>query len=149
MNRRRLALIGAGVVVSAIVIVVVGRFERRSEQRRNLNGIALVRSLVGAQIGKPDNYRVSPGLYCLLYGEGGRSFALELCDDQYGRLVEAVDRRGTLPVFYSLTSEPGIANERVDLSLVTGSISRLQKAALRAALLRGTAAHHARRSTHR
>jgi hypothetical protein len=111
--------------VLAIVIVVVGREERASERRHNLDGIALVRSLVGKRIAAADNYRVSPDLYCLLYSARRRVFALELCSDRFGRIVEAVDRRGTLPTFYSITAEPEIANERIDLRLVSRLIAKL------------------------
>jgi hypothetical protein len=111
--------------VLAIVIVVVGREERTSERRHDLDGIALVRSLVGRRIGSAVNYRVSSNLYCLLYSARRRVFALELCVDGQGRIVEAVDRRGTLPTFYSVAAEPTAANERLDLHLVSRLIAKL------------------------
>lgn len=122
---RKQTLVVLGVVVAAVVIVVVGRREHAAEQRYDLEGIAFVRSLVGARVAKPVNYRVESGLYCLLYAVRGRVFALELCSDAQGRLVEAVDRRGTLPIFYSVTSEPSVATERMDLRLVSRAIAKL------------------------
>jgi hypothetical protein len=121
----RRSLITAAIVVVATVIVFIGRSQRAAERHHNLDGIAIVRSLVGEQIAKPDNYRVSPGLYCLLYGVGARTFALELCSDPQGRLVEAADRRGALPKFYSVASEPSVANETVSTTLVKREIERL------------------------
>jgi len=113
-------------VFVAALLVIVGRAERASERRKELDGIALVRSLVGNKIAGPVNFRVSPDLYCLLYELRGRPFALELCADRYGRLVEAADRRGSVPVFYSVTSEPQVANERIDMHLVARAIARLE-----------------------
>jgi hypothetical protein len=147
MKDRRRILIPVCVIVMAVVLVVVGRSERSSEQRHNLDGIAFIRSLVGTRVATPDDYRVSPDLYCLLYDSRGRVFALELCADQHGRLVEAVDRRGSVPVFYSVTSEPGVARDSISLGLVSREITKLQQAALRAALQRGTARRRAHTST--
>lgn len=124
MNRRWV-FIAATASALAALIVVVGRHEHASELRRNLEGIALVRSLVGNRIGKAVNYRVSSNLYCLLYSARRRVFALELCSDRHGRIVEAVDRRGTLPSFYSIAAEPRAANERIDLRLVSRLIAKL------------------------
>lgn len=147
---RRARIAAAAVLVTAIVVVLVGRYERAAERRRNLDGIALVRSLVGSRIGHPDNYRVSTDLYCLLYAARQRVFALELCSDGQGRLVEAVDRRGTLPKFYSVTSEPRVAKERIDLRLFSRLIAKLSAPTTkRAPRPRGTARRRARRSTSR
>lgn len=134
MITRRSTTVAVAVVIVAIGVVLVGRYERARERRKQLDGIALVRALVGSRIAKPDNYRVSTNLYCLLYSARGRVFALELCSDQYGRIVEAVDRRGTLPVFYSVTDEPGVANEHIDLRLVSREITKIQAEALKRAL---------------
>jgi hypothetical protein len=119
VSLRRSASVAAGVLVVALALVVVGRRERMSERKSNLDGIAAVRYLVGSRIDHPVSYRVPAGLWCLIYGATGRPFAaLELCVDREGRLVEAVDRRGSVPRFYSVTSEPGVADERLPLSTV-------------------------------
>jgi hypothetical protein len=116
----------ACVIVAAVLVVIVGRAELASERRKEIDGIALVRSLVGGKIAKPVNFRVSPDLYCLIYESGGRPIALELCADRYGRIVEAVDRRGSLPVFYNITFEPQVATEHIDMHFVAQAIARLE-----------------------
>lgn len=124
---RRSAVIAAAVLVVAVVLVVVGRHERASERNWNLDGIAAVRYLVGAKIDHPLSYRVPAGLYCLIYGTPGRPFALELCVNGAGRIVEAVDRRGSVPRFYSVTSEPGVADERLPLSTVNRLLATFKR----------------------
>lgn len=111
---RRVAAWAVGAVVVAALVVVVGRWERSRERAHNLHGIELVRRLVGDRVSHPFDYRVSPGLTCLIYPTAASPIALELCVDPYGRIVEAVDRRGAYPAFYSVTSEPAVATLRLD-----------------------------------
>lgn len=130
MRARPRALgLAAAVLVVAIVVVIVGRYERNSERRKNLDGIAAVRTLVGARIDQPVDYRTPPGLSCLIYRLGARAYALELCSDPRGRVVEAVDRRGSLPRFYSVTSEP----DRATLTMPPQKVQRLIKEIIRRA----------------
>jgi hypothetical protein len=121
-------LVGAvGVLVAALALVAVGRHERASEREWNLDGIAVVRYLVGAGIDHPVSYRLPVGLRCLIYKRDGRPFALELCVDPYGRVVEGVDRRGSVPRFYSVTAEPGVADERFASSTVDRLLAGLKR----------------------
>ncbi|NUR74873.1 MAG: hypothetical protein HOQ28_01135 [Thermoleophilia bacterium] len=130
MSARTRALgLAAAVVVVAVVVVIVGRAERNSERQKNLDGIAAVRTLVGSRIDRPIDYRTPPGLSCLIYRSGARAFALELCSDPGGRVVEAVDRRGSLPRFYSITSEP----DRATLTMPPQKVQRLIKGIIRRA----------------
>lgn len=129
---RRTLLVATACVLAAAVVVLVGRSQRGTERRKNLDGIAFLRSFVGSNLGKADDYRVAPGLYCLLYKANGRIFGVELCADRYGRLVEAVDRRGTLPVFYTVTPEPSVARQTLDLRVVARTIKKIQKIQARA-----------------
>jgi hypothetical protein len=122
--RRRVVLGGA--VVAFLVLILVGRLERSSERDYNLDGIAMIRALVGNRISHPDDYRVPTGLSCLLYPDHGRVFALELCIDSNGRIVEAVDRRGSVSVFYTAVYEPPIARQRLSVALVSHLIKGLQ-----------------------
>lgn len=133
MIRRRTVAWAVVALALALVTVLVGRAGRANEQRKELDGIALVRLLVGKKIGQPVNYRVSTGLYCLLYTARGRPFALELCADPYGRIVEAADRRGSVPAFYNITFEPAIATEHIDMHLVGRAINKIQADAVKAA----------------
>lgn len=127
MNITRWSLGAAGVLVVALAFVVVGRHERASERKWNLNGIAVIRYLVGTSVNHPVSYRASPGLRCLIYKRNGRPFALELCVDPIGRIVEAVDRRGSVPRFYSVTSEPGVADDRLPSNTVDRLIARFNR----------------------
>jgi hypothetical protein len=95
----------------AAVLVAIGRFERRHSTDAALDGIDRVRALVGAS--RPDAYRLTPTLACLLYGRNGHLFALELCYDLNGGLVEAIDRRGRESKFWDVTYEPGVARNRI------------------------------------
>lgn len=124
---RHWALIGAGVVVVSLVLVALGRHERTTERRYTLEGIANVRALVGNRIGKPDDFRVGSGLSCLIYPDRGRVFALELCIDAQGRVVEAADRRGSVSRFYTVVEEPSVADEHLSPSFVVKKILALQK----------------------
>jgi len=121
--------VAAVVLVGAVVLVALGRIERRSEQRHNVDGIARVRALVGGNVAHPADFRQSTGLSCLLYGGPQRVFALELCIDPSGRLVEAVDRRAPVSKFYSVTSEPSAARQRLDPGLVARLIAELAREA--------------------
>jgi hypothetical protein len=125
--RRRSGVVAAVVLVVAVVLAVVGRHERASERNWNLDGIAAVRYLVGANLNHPLSYRVPAGLYCLIYGTPGRPFALELCVDGSGRILEAVDRRGSVPRFYSVTAEPAVANQRLPLSTVNRLLAKFKR----------------------
>ena len=78
-----------------------------------------------------DAYRVGvgPGLDCLLYGRGSNPFALEFCFDPAGRVVEAIDRRGTVPRIWSLREQPSASNIHIDRAKVLALIARLQQPA--------------------
>jgi hypothetical protein len=127
VSRRRAVVAAAGVLVVALALVAVGRRERTSERNWNLDGIRAVRLLVGARINHPLSYRVPTGLWCFIYGSSGRPFGLELCVDRYGRLVEAVDRRGSVPRFYSVVSEPGAARQRLPPSTVNRLLAAFKR----------------------
>lgn len=129
--RRWLPLAGI-VVIASIALIVVGRQERSSEEAYQLEGIANVRTLIGTRIDQPADYRYGSGLWCLIYPKGGRVFALELCVNGSGSLVEAVDRRGSVSRFYSVVDEPIVADTRLDPLFVREKILQLQnKAAAR------------------
>lgn len=104
-------LLLVGLVVLAIVFVLVGRWERSHALDHQLAGIARVRQLV---IGStPDAYRLTPTFACLLYRRGIDKYALELCYDLHGRLVEAIDRRKIDPTFWDISYEPAAARIHV------------------------------------
>jgi hypothetical protein len=63
----------------------------------------------------------------LLWAAAGRSYGLELCIDARGRLVEAVDRRGVMPNFFSLVAEPQAAKFRISPTLFASLLARVQR----------------------
>jgi hypothetical protein len=118
--RRRLA-IAAAVAVAAVLLVAAGRYEDARASRAQVHGMAHVLALVGPHWATvPSAYRLSHGFDCLLYRVGSNPYALELCFDQDGRIVEAVDRRGT-PKFWSLRFDHAESTLREDPATVTAA----------------------------
>jgi hypothetical protein len=122
---RRLVPIVALVVVGVLVgLVLIGRSERSSWAREQVRGQERVVRLVGpldqrSLIG----FRTLPQFDCLVYRRGAELLALELCVDKGGKLVEAIDRRGSERHYYDLESDPGAATIQLD----RGEIDRLLK----------------------
>ena len=111
-SRRSAAL---AVVVAAVLVVVAGRWEGRSEAHREVNGFHVVQRLIGRLDSSAlSGYRALPGFDCLTYRRGGNVFALELCVDRAGRVVEAIDRRAYDRRIWSLTAEPSASTDHVD-----------------------------------
>jgi hypothetical protein len=102
-------------VVVLAALVAVGRFERSHEATREVHGFRIVERLIGP-LDSPtlSGYRVLPGFDCLTYRRGGNVFALELCVDRTGRVVEAIDRRSFKRRIWSLTFDPSRSTERVN-----------------------------------
>lgn len=122
------------IVVAALlvlgVLVVVGRSEGHRHAREENRGISEIRALVGP-LDSPslDRYRLLPQFSCLLYRRGGNAFALELCIDARGRVVEAIDRRNRRkPRIFSLREDPSAATVRVNRAEVDRLIGRLEEA---------------------
>ena len=112
---RRLAIGAAAVLVVVLVLVAVARWERGEHADRENDGIARVRAAVGDLDGPTlEGFRFLGEFQCLIYGRGGRTFALELCVDWDGRVVEAIDRRGEEVRIWSLREDPERASTRVD-----------------------------------
>jgi hypothetical protein len=85
-----------------------------------------VRSLIGP-LDQPalTGYRVQPAFDCLVYRRGPNPFALELCADRDGRVVEAIDRRAPDRRIYSLADEPSASSVRVDRVVFMRLIDRM------------------------
>jgi hypothetical protein len=114
-RRTRLALgLVAGVAVLA-ALVAIGRWEASRHARSENAGIARTRGLVGPlDSPPPTGFRLLNQFSCLTYRRGSNPYALELCVDGQGRVVEAIDRRGETPRISSLREDPGAATVRVD-----------------------------------
>ena len=120
-----LAAVAAGVAALA-VLVVVGRHEGSRHAREENHKIKQIRRLVGP-LDSPslDAFRLLPQFSCLLYKRRGNRFALELCVDAQGRVVEAIDRRGRTPRIGSLREAPQDATVRVDRAEVDRLLRKL------------------------
>jgi len=70
-------------------------------------------------------YRIFPAMDCLTYRRGSNAFALELCVDRAGRVVEAIDRRRPDRRIFSLRSEPTASTLRVDRARVERLLGRM------------------------
>jgi hypothetical protein len=119
MARRRqwLGVVVVGLLVLGAV-VALGRWERNRWVLSQVAGMERVRAAVGPLDSKSlVGYRVLPGFDCLVYRRGRDPYALELCVDATGRVVEAIDRRGER-TYYSLQAEPGASTFRIDRARV-------------------------------
>ncbi len=121
---------GAAAAVAILVALIpIGRWEASRHADSELAGMRRVLAAVGP-LDQPllDAYRVNvgTGFDCLLYKRGANRFALELCFDKQGRLIEAIDRRaGGDPRISSLREEPSDSTIRVDRGLVDRLLKRL------------------------
>jgi hypothetical protein len=120
MSWRARSTVAAGlVVVAAAALVAVGRWEGSREAAREVRGFHVVQRLIGPLDSRTlSGFRVLPGFDCLTYRRGANVFALELCVDRSGRVVEAIDRRSYDRRIWSLRFDPGASTDRVDRAQV-------------------------------
>jgi hypothetical protein len=123
---RRWPAVAAAAVLALALLVVVGRHERSRHAADENRKIAEIRRLVGP-LDSPslDAFRLLNQFSCLLYERDGNRFALELCVDARGRVVEAIDRRGRTPRIASLREDPSHATVRVDRAEVDRLLHKL------------------------
>jgi hypothetical protein len=118
MTKRISYLARGGAIVVALLVVVpaAGRLQADRATDAQADGIERVLRAVGpGWAASVSAYRLLPYFDCLLYQRGGNPYALELCFDWDGRVIEAIDRRGRSPKFWSLRYEPKASKTRVDL----------------------------------
>jgi hypothetical protein len=120
-GRRLLAVVGAG-LLAILLLVAIGRWERDSRAEEEMEGMQTVLTAVG-ELDSPSlrGFRVTAGFDCLLYERGKNDFALEVCVDDEGRVLEAIDRRGDEPKIWSLRDDP----TRSDLTVDRREVNRL------------------------
>ena len=122
---RRAALVVAALLVLAL-LVGAGRWERSREIRSQAVGLRKVAALIGPLNNRTlSGYRVLPAFDCLVFRRGPNPYALELCVDQAGRVVEAIDRRTVDRKIWSLTFEPASSPVRVDRAEVDRLLARM------------------------
>ena len=123
MTRKRL-LIAAAALVALALLAAIGRAEAGNRGNEQSRGIARLRAEVGP-LDSPAlaSYRYfSEDMQCLLYRRGRDVFALELCVDPAGRVIEAIDRRtAPEPRIWSLRDDP----ERSTVTVDRGEVNRL------------------------
>jgi hypothetical protein len=108
---------GAAVAVAA-VLVLVGRLERDHHADIQNARIAKVVAAVGPLTNQTlDAYRMRGDFDCLIYKRGKNPYALEVCVDARGRVLEAIDRRH---------GEPWVGSVREEKSLATNQLSRAE-----------------------
>ncbi len=118
----RAAVVVAVAIASLALLVVVGRWEGRRHAHKENVKILRIREAVGRlDRPRPTGFRILNPFTCLTYGRGANKYALELCIDGAGRVVEAIDRRSGTPRIASLREDPGAATVRVD----RGEVDRL------------------------
>lgn len=116
MRRKPLAA-AAAVLVALATLAAIGRVEAAQRGREQSRGIARLRADVGPlDSAALASYRYfSADVQCLLYRRGPDPFALELCVDPDGRVIEAIDRRtAPEPRIWSLRDDPERSSVRVD-----------------------------------
>jgi len=125
-SRRRL---GAAVAAGALVLVALvplGRWEGGRHAAAEVAGMERTRALIGP-LDSPtlSGYRVLPGFDCLVYRRGDNPFALELCVDAEGRVIETIDRRHVDRRIDSLRDDPAASTLRVDRAFVDRLLARM------------------------
>ena len=111
----RAAAVVAVALVALALLVLVGRWEGRRHADRENAKILRIREVVGRlDRPRPTGFRILNPFTCLTYRHGSNKYALELCVDAAGRVVEAIDRRSGTPRIASLREDPGAATVRVD-----------------------------------
>jgi len=122
---RRFAFLAAAAFVLASALVGTGRWERSHRADVQNRGIRRLVDEIGP-IAKsdPDYFRYLPQFQCLLYRRGTARFALEVCADADGRVLEAIDRRGDTRI-WSLRDDPTRATVRIDRAALDRWLRRL------------------------
>lgn len=92
---RRIVLVVVCLALLAAGAAWYGTVEGAGAIDRQQQGLLAVRTAVGARLLHPAQafYDLGGRLQCLTYPAKGNLFALELCFDSSGHLIEAVDRR--------------------------------------------------------
>jgi hypothetical protein len=118
--------VAAGALALVAAFVAVGNWEREARADEQSSGIRTVLAEVGA-LDSPElrGFRILKTFQCLVYERGRNDFALELCVDGDGRVVEAIDRRDGTAAVWSLRDDPTRSDVIVDRVEVNTLLSRM------------------------
>jgi hypothetical protein len=126
VSRGRAVAVAIALAVTAVVLVLVGRWERDRRADTQVRGMERVLATVGPlDSGSLEAYRYLANFHCLVYQRGANPFALELCVDDSGRLVEAIDRRSGEPTIWSLRDDPTRSTIRLGRAEVDRLLHRM------------------------
>lgn len=123
---RRILLAGTVALVVLAALVAVGAWEREQRADGESAGMRSVLEEVGP-LDSEDlrGFRIFVNFQCLVYERGRNDFALELCVDDKGRLVEAIDRRDGTAEVWSLRDDPSRSKVHVDRAEVNRLLRRM------------------------
>jgi hypothetical protein len=115
-------------LIAAVVLLVVGRWEQRRAARKELAGMQMVLAAIGNRIDSPtlSGYRVGPP-DCLAYHGADLLLEYQLCFDAQGRLIEAVDRRPLEPNYFSLEYKPALSTIRFPRTQIDNLLRRASR----------------------
>jgi hypothetical protein len=116
-------------VVALVVLaalVPLGRWEGKRHADTEVRGMGETLALIGP-LDSPtlSGYRVLPEFDCLVYRRGSNPFALEVCVDREGRVVETIDRWSFERRIHSLREDPDASTLHVDRTLVVRLLRRM------------------------
>lgn len=119
-------MLAAAAAVVVVALIPIGRWERGHRADGELRGMERVLAAVGP-LDEPKcptdsratelclkGFRVLAGFDCLVYQVGENPYALEICVDAEGRVVETIDRRTGDPKISSLRDDAASSELRVD-----------------------------------
>jgi hypothetical protein len=123
---RRVLGISLAAVVAVGLLIAVGLWERARRADEEVRGMRMVVAAVGPLDSTSlRGFRLLGDFDCLLYGRSGVPYALELCVNDEGRLVEAIDRRSGDPEIWSLRDDPSRSTIRLDRDEVDRLLRRM------------------------
>lgn len=100
---RRAARWAAAAATLCVAVAAVGAYQSAAHTRDLRAGIRGIRAAAGPLEGpRLAAFRIAWFGDCFAYRAGGSPYALEMCYDRSGRLIEAIDRRGGEPRFWNL-----------------------------------------------
>ncbi|MEP7335856.1 MAG: hypothetical protein ABI717_08760 [Actinomycetota bacterium] len=123
---RRVAVIAGVVVLVAVLLVAVGRWERERHADEEVRGMERVLVAIGP-LDNPTlaSFRFLTDFQCLGYKREKNPVALEVCFDAAGRVVEAFDRREGEAKIWSLREDPTSSTLRRDRAEVDRLLVRM------------------------